>query len=79
MTRKIVVPEGEFTFQDFCKANPSAFPLNLLKFLTHQVSLKNMTKNKAVVADVPRTTYVAISPALTEAAVSQSEVSAPRA
>jgi hypothetical protein len=39
-----VVPEGEFTFQNLCDANPSVLPLNVLRFITEQITQGKLAK-----------------------------------
>jgi hypothetical protein len=62
MTRAMVIPDGEFSFQEFCKANPSTLPVNNLKFLTLQTKLGNLKKNKIPVGKETHATYVAVAP-----------------
>jgi hypothetical protein len=46
MTNVVVVPEGEFTFQEICNANPTIKPMTVLKFVTEHVTAGKLVKNK---------------------------------
>jgi hypothetical protein len=54
------VPAGEFTFQNLCDANPSEWPLALLKFLSEQTTQGKLAKTKEFVASGTRVTYIPI-------------------
>jgi hypothetical protein len=41
-----VVPERDFSLQEFCRVNSTAFPMVALKFLTGQMQQRKLTKKR---------------------------------
>ena len=41
-----VIPEHDFSLQDFCRVNSTAFPMAALKFLAGQMQERKLTKKR---------------------------------
>jgi hypothetical protein len=55
-----IVPAGEITFQNLCDANPNTPPLNVLRFITKELSEGRLRKNRAGEANRMHATYTPI-------------------
>jgi hypothetical protein len=56
----IIIPKGEFTFAEFRDANPSEWPLPLMKFLAEQINQGALAKTKTWIATGPLVTYAPV-------------------